>query len=84
MAYAYTAWITQSTSAAKLAMLNLHIAEVMLADAGGPDVSSDGKSVQRGSQGSYLRMLLEQQARLENATGTGAADRYSVMPVRRP
>lgn len=70
MAYTYSAWASQSTTAAKLTMLQLHISEVSAQM--GLDVSADGKSVSRSTLRVYLKDLQDEKRilmSLPDATG---------------
>jgi len=62
VSYSYSAWASQSTTAAQLAMLQLHIGEVTLQM--GPSVSKDGASRSTGDIVQYLALLERQQMRL--------------------
>lgn len=56
MAFAYEDWASQATAAEQLAALRLHHAEVTLLT--GPNVSSDGQSVDRSAMIQYAGDLL--------------------------
>lgn len=73
MAYTYHDWITQSTTAAQITRLRLHIAEVALLV--GREVSADGKAVGSNSTQRYLDSLykrLDVLMAMPDATGAVA------------
>lgn len=65
MAYQYSEWASQATAAAQLAMLKLHHAEVTLQ--AGPNVSSDGQSVDRSALNQRLADLEAEITRRESS-----------------
>jgi len=81
MAWTYSNWITQSTAAAQLASLRLHVQEVS-DKAASADVAADGKSASYGNLTQYLQSLLSHVNRLENVTGTGAVNGMQVSQTR--
>ncbi len=58
MASQYSDWITQPTVAAKMARLELHLAEIN-AQLCNPDVSKDGASIDRTTLQAQFKTLLE-------------------------
>lgn len=75
MAYTYSDWSTVTTSvAAKIARLDLHIAEVSLGMTA--SVGSNGANRDTGSLIEYLRLLTEQRkelAAMPGASGVGTS-----------
>lgn len=77
MAWSYSDWPTLSTTALKLARLNLHIAEV--ADRIGNERTAGEYSTGSGTLGGYMTTLLAQQARLEAKPGTSCTSNLRVV-----
>lgn len=66
MAATYADWPTLTTAATRYARFNLHLQEVG-AQLAAPDVSADGKAINRASLVTYYNSLLAQRDRLQLA-----------------
>jgi hypothetical protein len=67
MAWTYSDWVSQSTPAAQLTRLNLHIKEV--SDAVGNEIGSDGKSRSSAATERMLDRLHKHRERLQAIAG---------------
>lgn len=72
MAWSYQDYESQSTNAARLTRLRLHIGEVSAYI--GVDMSSAAGSVSHGGLTQYLQMLSKRRAELEQLTGAYDSD----------
>ena len=67
MAWTYSDWVSQSTPAAQLARLNLHMKEV--ADSVGKELGSDGKTMSSAAVERMLDKLHIRRERLQSIAG---------------
>jgi len=76
MAWTYSNWTSQSTSAARLTRLRLHVTEV--SDKVGQELAADGKSVGSSALQAYLGALLTRMDKLEGRSASAIGGGVSV------
>lgn len=79
--WTYSDWTSQSTVAAQLTRLRLHITEV--SNKVGNERAADGYSVGSGSLSQYLTLLMAQQDRLEAKPGADGKTNVSNIRLNR-
>ena len=80
MAWTYSDWRSQSTTAAQITRLKLHMTEV--SDAFGPSVSGADMSVDRAEVRQYLKDLKDELAELEASPSACTNGGLSYVRVR--
>ena len=77
MAWTYNDWASQSTPAARLTRLRLHIDEVSAQISA--DISASGKSRSTSTLQTYLDGLMNRMDRLEQQVGSGPGRRRRIV-----